>query len=113
MLPLSEESQSNGTDDLLKLEDVRVEVMRARGAGGQVRFPVSVLCSLLNLACVTIARQQNRIRGTPHTCTYWDHRLDAGRTESASGTSYIEDDKSVLHLSRRTNDEHFKFCGHG
>ncbi|KAI0262626.1 hypothetical protein BC834DRAFT_890996 [Gloeopeniophorella convolvens] len=35
VLPLSEESQSDGTDDLFKLEDVRVEVMRARGAGGQ------------------------------------------------------------------------------
>ena len=43
VLPLSEESQSNGTDDLLRLEDVRVEVMRARGAGGQVRLPASVL----------------------------------------------------------------------
>ncbi|KAH9973670.1 hypothetical protein BGW80DRAFT_1305743 [Lactifluus volemus] len=29
------EMPSNGTDDLLRLEDVRVEVMRARGAGGQ------------------------------------------------------------------------------
>ncbi|KAH9956159.1 hypothetical protein BC827DRAFT_1233146 [Russula dissimulans] len=37
VLPLSEESESNGTgtDDLVKLEDIRVEVMRARGAGGQ------------------------------------------------------------------------------
>jgi peptide chain release factor 1 len=35
VLPLSEESQSDWTDDLVKLEDVRVEVMRSRGAGGQ------------------------------------------------------------------------------
>ena len=46
MLPLSEESQSNGTDtdDLVKLEEVRVEVMRARGAGGQVRLLIVALC---------------------------------------------------------------------
>jgi peptide chain release factor 1 len=35
-MPLADEMPSNGTDDLLRLEDVRVEVMRARGAGGQV-----------------------------------------------------------------------------
>jgi len=35
VLPLSEESRSDGTDDLVNLEDVRIEVMRARGAGGQ------------------------------------------------------------------------------
>lgn len=40
MLPVSEESRSDGTDDLVKLDDVRVEVMRSRGAGGQVRFQV-------------------------------------------------------------------------
>ncbi len=28
------------TDDLLKLEDVRVEVMRSRGAGGQVSLRI-------------------------------------------------------------------------
>jgi protein subunit release factor A len=36
VLPLSEEPRSDRTDDLLKIEDVRVEVMRSRGAGGQV-----------------------------------------------------------------------------
>jgi len=35
VLPLSEESRVDGVDDLLKQDDVRVEVMRARGAGGQ------------------------------------------------------------------------------
>ncbi|KAI0290849.1 peptide chain release factor 1, partial [Multifurca ochricompacta] len=35
VLPLSEVSRSDGTDDLVKLEDVRMEVMRSRGAGGQ------------------------------------------------------------------------------
>ncbi|KAI0317559.1 hypothetical protein OF83DRAFT_1120804 [Amylostereum chailletii] len=35
VLPLSEEPSSEGQDDLFNMEDVRVEVMRARGAGGQ------------------------------------------------------------------------------
>jgi hypothetical protein len=47
VLPLAEELPSNGTDDLLTLEDVRVEVMRARGAGGQVGLRLIVLHSLL------------------------------------------------------------------
>lgn len=38
VLPLSEEPRFDRIDDLLKLEDVRVEVMRSRGAGGQVRL---------------------------------------------------------------------------
>lgn len=46
VLPLSEEPRFDRTDDLLKLEDVRVEVMRSRGAGGQVRlaFFTSLFC---------------------------------------------------------------------
>jgi protein subunit release factor A len=49
VLPVAEELCSNGTDDLLTLEDVRVEVMRARGAGGQVgvRLFVPLFCSVL------------------------------------------------------------------
>lgn len=31
----------NGDHELFKMEDVKVEVMRARGAGGQVRFLTS------------------------------------------------------------------------
>lgn len=37
MLPLSEEAEPDVDDSLFKLEDVRIEVMRSRGAGGQVR----------------------------------------------------------------------------
>jgi protein subunit release factor A len=43
VLPLSEEPRSDRTDDLLQLEDVRVEVMRSRGAGGQVRLRIFFL----------------------------------------------------------------------
>ncbi|KAF8632676.1 hypothetical protein AX17_004808 [Amanita inopinata Kibby_2008] len=35
VLPLAEESDSSGEDDLFSMEDVKIEVMRARGAGGQ------------------------------------------------------------------------------
>ncbi|KAG6330849.1 hypothetical protein ID866_8242 [Astraeus odoratus] len=35
VLPLSEEGEPSGDDNLFKMEDVKVEVMRARGAGGQ------------------------------------------------------------------------------
>ncbi|KAI0649983.1 release factor [Trametes meyenii] len=35
VLPLTEETQSNPEDDLFKMEDIKLEVMRARGAGGQ------------------------------------------------------------------------------
>lgn len=37
MLPLSEEAEPAADDNLFKMEDVRIEVMRSRGAGGQVR----------------------------------------------------------------------------
>ncbi|KAI0676825.1 release factor [Trametes maxima] len=35
VLPLIEETQTNPEDDLFKMEDIKLEVMRARGAGGQ------------------------------------------------------------------------------
>jgi hypothetical protein len=50
VLPLSEESRSDWTDDLVNLEDVRVEVMRSRGAGGQVRLWIFLPPSAQNRA---------------------------------------------------------------
>ncbi|KAI9063363.1 release factor [Trametes sanguinea] len=35
VLPLTEEAESSADDDLFKMSDVKLEVMRARGAGGQ------------------------------------------------------------------------------
>ncbi|KAI6032607.1 hypothetical protein F5J12DRAFT_902450 [Pisolithus orientalis] len=35
VLPLSDEVEPSGDDNLFKIEDVKIEVMRARGAGGQ------------------------------------------------------------------------------
>ena len=37
VLPLSEAAEPDVEDSLFKMEDVRIEVMRSRGAGGQVR----------------------------------------------------------------------------
>jgi hypothetical protein len=39
VLPLGEDPTS-GEEDLFKMEDIKLEVMRARGAGGQVCFYV-------------------------------------------------------------------------
>ncbi|KAI6169703.1 hypothetical protein EDD17DRAFT_1784995 [Pisolithus thermaeus] len=35
VLPLSDEVEPSGDDNLFKMEDIKIEVMRARGAGGQ------------------------------------------------------------------------------
>jgi peptide chain release factor 1 len=41
-LPLGEDAESmSENDELFKMEDVKIEVMRARGAGGQVGFLTS------------------------------------------------------------------------
>ena len=57
MLPLSEEAEPAVDGNLFKMEDVRIEVMRSRGAGGQVGvhsdFAFRVAHSLF------AARQQN------------------------------------------------------
>lgn len=57
MLPLSEEAEPAVDGNLFKMEDVRIEVMRSRGAGGQVGvhsdFAFRVTHSLF------AARQQN------------------------------------------------------
>jgi protein subunit release factor A len=52
VLPLSEESRADGVDDLLKQDDVRVEVMRARGAGGQVSLCNLSFLSLFKPLCL-------------------------------------------------------------
>jgi hypothetical protein len=66
-----------------------MEVMRARGAGGQVR-PYSLSFSLV-CAYSTVARKQNGICCAPYTHTDWDYRFDARRTESTSGASRVSD----------------------
>ena len=41
VLPLEEDDGQEVKDDLFSLDDVKVEVMRSRGAGGQVEQPDS------------------------------------------------------------------------
>lgn len=47
VLPLTEESDK-ANQELFSMDDVKVEVMRARGAGGQVRLSDSTCRSPLN-----------------------------------------------------------------
>lgn len=56
VLPLSEEAEPAADDNLFKIEDVKIEVMRSRGAGGQVRSrPYVFLLSKLILKCVFLS----------------------------------------------------------
>jgi len=43
VLPLVEESEMSQDDDLFSMDDIKLEVMRARGAGGQVRSLTSTI----------------------------------------------------------------------
>jgi peptide chain release factor 1 len=49
VMPLADESDTAKEDDLFRMEDIKIEVMRARGAGGQVwsiRFNQLMLTTL-------------------------------------------------------------------
>lgn len=61
------------------MDEVRIEVMRARGAGGQVR-PHDSLPRHANIegGMDTTARQQNRICGSFDPHPDWDHGVYAG-----------------------------------
>jgi protein subunit release factor A len=41
VLPLAEETESHD-EELFSINDIKLEVMRSRGAGGQVTFPPSL-----------------------------------------------------------------------
>lgn len=46
MLPLAEDNgRTEGDDELFSMDEIRIEVMRARGAGGQVNRPSQPLTS--------------------------------------------------------------------
>jgi len=86
VLPLSEDAEPAADDNLFKMEDVRIEVMRSRGAGGQVRIRT---CFLSSITHGLLARQQNGVGGTFDTRAYGRDSIDAGRAESAPGSVWF------------------------
>jgi len=73
----------DGDHELFKMDDVKVEVMRARGAGGQVGLWISSI--LANFDHLPSARKQNRVCSPSHPYTHWCHRFNARRAQSTSG----------------------------
>jgi len=81
VLPLAEETESHD-DELFSMDDVKLEVMRSRGAGGQVFSALS--CNLFLDITSNSARQQNRVGRSINSHTDGDHSINARWTESAS-----------------------------
>lgn len=77
VLPLAEESDQ-ASQELFSMNDVKVEVMRARGAGGQVGVSDSYPHSASVSDSQVVARKQNRIccAINPYTIRY--NRFHAG-----------------------------------
>lgn len=57
VLPLAEDTTLEVDEDLFKMDEVRIEVMRARGAGGQVRQLSEGLNQLLDFEHSTSTKQ--------------------------------------------------------
>ena len=77
VLPLSEDGEPSATDDnLFTMDEIKLEVMRARGAGGQASPNMVELVGSHELTSIP-ARQQNRIRRPSDSYTYWDNGVDA------------------------------------
>lgn len=79
----------DAADDLVDEKDVKTEVMRSRGAGGQVRHLGFQIALHVDAALFILARQQNRVCGAADTYPHRDHRFDARFTESTSGECEI------------------------
>ena len=86
ILPHTEENFAPTMDKLYDEKDVRVEVMRARGAGGQVS--ISHLALLIDLTPF-VACQQNRVRSSSNAYPNGYYGVNARRTESAHGTPVL------------------------
>ena len=82
MLPLMEETDGH-EEELFSMDDIKLEVMRARGAGGQVIRQVNLLISYL-LTLHPKARQQNRISRPAHPYTHRNNCIYARRKKSTS-----------------------------
>jgi peptide chain release factor 1 len=63
VLPLPEETDKPESDELFNMDDVKIEVMRARGAGGQVNRALLFSSPPEYSHPMLTARQQNRICG--------------------------------------------------
>lgn len=81
VLPSEPANSAPMDDDLFDQKDVKVEVMRSRGAGGQVCSAYIDWCSFSSLIYTLssrTARQQNRVGDSSHSRPNRRHRLDAG-----------------------------------
>lgn len=64
MLPLTEEAESSSAeDDLFSVADIKLEVMRARGAGGQVTMFCTSMRTRTNLYFHSTLTKQNLLSG--------------------------------------------------
>ena len=60
VLPLSEEAEPAADDNLFKMDDVKIEVMRSRGAGGQVRTCFFLALKSLSLVFLSMSIKPSR-----------------------------------------------------
>ena len=76
-------------------KEVKVEVMRSRGAGGQV-----IMMMTLVMICTQSypARQQNRIGGATDAHPNWYHSIDAGLSITAPEQGISLEDPSCQAL---------------
>lgn len=97
----SESGNQQIQDDLFEMKDVKVETMRSRGAGGQVRSAAHLCYSSYSAKLIALlartARQQNRVGYPPHALANRRDRLDARLALAARGASRIQ---SLTSLSR-------------
>lgn len=82
VLPLMEETDGQN-DELFSMDEIRIEVMRARGAGGQVSTCSYLLFQFIHsvLAC-----EPDRICCPTDPYSHWCYCLNARRTKPTSGT---------------------------
>lgn len=88
VLPVTEEDGGGANDDVNSFyvdeKEVKVEVMRARGAGGQVRCEEDV-DKITSLTDLFLACEQNRICRSIDAHPNRNKRLHAGQPKSTHG----------------------------
>jgi len=95
------------------MEDVKLEVMRARGAGGQVKFIIE-LSVLFRWNSASIACEQNRVSSSLDPHPNRNYCLNAGRKKSApsehSSTHFV---RSHCEVEPETGFPSAQFTPHG